>query len=104
MAHGVLDDRLENERRHETLERSVRRTDVCVPSVATAHFLDREVFADELEFLGERDLEARRRAVNFVKQTSEVVEHCVRIVASPRPPQLTDRVQRVEQEMRTNLR
>ena len=56
MTHGVLDERLQEERRDETVQR-VRRCDDGRPkAVAKPHLFDGEIIAHQIQLLGQRDL------------------------------------------------
>jgi hypothetical protein len=99
----VFHQRLEEERRHQAGSRRLFDRELAAHAIAEARLLDRQIVAHHRQLLGERDLRARGGRDHLLEERAEVIEHGVGLAAAARAPELADRVQRVEEEVRADL-
>ena len=102
MFHGILDDRLEDERRNANRRQAGRHFDLDPQPLLEARALDVEIGLDDFELASERG-EFSFRSQHGPQQRGEPHQRVER--ARRRGlDQVADRGQRVEQEMRIDLR
>ena len=98
----VLDERLHEERRHRHRARGRRHAQLDLERVAEARPLERQVRLDVDELL--RQVDERRRAAQRPAAVLGERQHEVARLLGLRAAEGRDRVQRVEQEVRLDLR
>ena len=99
----ILDQRLEDERRHPGGAEVGGHVDPDVEALGEARFLDVEIELLELDLLGEGDVLARIEREARAEEGGEVDDHRLRFLVAPRHDQRGERVQGVEQEVRVDL-
>src|SRR5215471_20806463 len=101
--HGVLDDRLEHERRHQDAARGLLDLEANRKPRTETNPLDVEVSAHEIELALERDLVQIAAIENGGHQVGQPHDHgpCQRRVVVY---QREERVERIEHEVRLKLR
>ena len=102
--HRVLDERLQDEVGDE--RRACVRGDVPLDpeSIAVAHLLDLDVAAHEPQLLVERQVDRSSFVEQIPQQLTEPDERVERLVLPVAPHEHRDGVQRIEQEVRLQLR
>ena len=102
VADGVLDERLQDQRRHQDVHRGDVDAILDPQPIAEVHLLDVEIRAQVFELLRELDFLDADLAQRDAQQIAQPLDHQVglfRIAMDQR----RDRVQRVEQEVRMQL-
>ena len=102
--HGVLDDRLQQQHRHETVGDVGSTCQSYSQPVAEAHALEREISFGQHHFFLDGDLFASVIAQRRVQQLAELLDRCDGACGLHVGHQGRDAVERVVQEMRLKLR
>ena len=103
MLDGVLDERLENQPRHVGVERLRIDVELHGQPILEANLFDLEVLLQELQFLFQRDAGGAGAIEGEAEQIAEPADHAIRRFGI-RVHERRDRVERVEQEVRVELR
>src|SRR5581483_8122392 len=101
--HGVLDERLEDQGRHDARAGGVVHLVGDAQPVAEARALDVEVGVDDLQLVRERDERAVLASEQVAEDLRQALDAALRTLGVDRD-ELRDRVQAVEEEMRVDLR
>ncbi len=102
VANRVLDERLQDQRRHHHVQGGRVDPILDAQPIAEVHLLDVEIRAQILELLGQLDFLHADLAQRDAEQIAEPLDHRVRLLRIAMDER-RDRVQRVEQEMRMQL-
>ena len=103
MAHRVLHDRLEDEHRHERVARRWFDVDARPKPLAEADLLDLEIAFRERQLVGQPDLLMFAGIERRAQQLADARQRAVRRL-DVAVHQLRDRMQRVEEKVRLQLR
>ena len=102
VAHGVFEERLQNQIRHQGIERLRRNVHLNLQSIAEARLLDLGVAFEEIDFFTQGDLLRVRALERMAQQVAKSHEHFIcgfHVLVHERG----DGVERVEKEMRVKL-
>src|SRR4029450_1580822 len=103
MADGVLDERLQQQRRHRHRERGLVHVPADVESIGEALALKIDVAAHEVDFGRERHQMIARAVHRGAHQLAQAQQHLESSGVVLHPDQGSNRVEGVEQEMRMDL-
>src|SRR3569833_1043517 len=100
----VLDERRELELRHERIQRALAELPRDLDAIGEPRLLDRDVAGHPRELLAERDLTVGRTAERVAQYAPERYQHADGASGLALADDRRDGVQRVEHEMRMDLR
>ena len=83
MPHRVLDQRLEDHRRHARVTAFLRHPDLRAQAIAEAQPFQFEVAVEQSQFVGDRDRRSVAAAQGFAEQLAQQSDRAVGLVGAP---------------------